>query len=241
MAAGESAPPVVAIVPARKGSKRVINKNMRPFHGRPLAAWTFDLIRDLALFDRVLVTTDDDDMSALVADYPGFEALRRPENLAGDSATVLEVMLQVGRDLHLPAETIVVLLQVTAPLRVPGDVTQALRLFEDGGRARTVVGVSPVLYPPALTWTIEDETLVSTTRETAPLVTRKQAHAPAYHWNDIVLVDSLAGLATPGRNLFGPAPIPLIAPPERGVAIDYPVQFTMAEALFPPHDERLAP
>lgn len=232
-------PPVVALVPARKGSKRVVNKNMQPFHGRPLAAWTFDLARAVGVFDRVYVSTDDDSLAALVEGDPLFEICRRPDDLANDTATVLQVMAQIAAEKGLSPDTVLVLLQVTAPLRVASDVTEALRLFEAHGRARTVVSVSACLYPPKLTWEIHDDTLVSPFTGDAPLVTRKQSHPDSYHWNDVILVDSIAGLAAPGRNLFGPAPVPLVIPRERGIGIDYPVQLTMAEALFPPTDERM--
>ncbi|CAA7621736.1 cytidylyltransferase domain-containing protein [Magnetospirillum sp. UT-4] len=232
------AAPVVALIPARKGSKRVINKNMQPFHGRPMAAWTLDLAESCGCFQRVFVSTDDDGLADLVADRPLFELARRPEDLANDTATVLQVIGQVAAASDLPGDTVMVLLQVTAPLRVTSDITEALRLFDLHGRRRTVVSVSENMYPPALSWTIQDDTLVPVFPTDGPAVTRKQAHAASFHWNDIVLVDTVAGFASPGRNLFGPDPVPLVCPRERGVAIDYPVQLTMAAALFPPHDER---
>ncbi|MBF0093084.1 MAG: acylneuraminate cytidylyltransferase family protein [Alphaproteobacteria bacterium] len=231
---------VVALIPARAGSKRLPNKNMYPFHGKPLAAWTLELARGL-FFDRIVVSTDDEPLRTLASPDPAFTVRGRPAKLGNDTATILDVIRHVADEQALREEDVVVLLQVTAPLRVASDVTEALRLFEAHGRRRTVVSVSESTYPPALLWRIgADGGLESFLPQQGPAVTRKQDHGSTYFWNDVVLVDSVANFRRPGRNLFSDNPVPLVIPRERGVAIDYPVQMTMAQALFPPRDERLS-
>lgn len=234
--------PIVALIPARKGSQRLVNKNMHPFHGRPLAGWTLDYARDAKALDRIIVSTDDEELIALVERDYGDRRLvvsRRPENLAGATATVLQVMRRTIDEFELADDAVMVLLQVTAPLRVASDLDEALRLFEADGRSRTVVSVSESTYPPALLWRMgADGALEPWLPNFAPAVTRKQDHEPTYFWNDVVLLDSVANLRVRDRNLFGERPIPLLVPRERGIGIDYPIQFRMAEVLFPPIDER---
>lgn len=233
-------PGIIALIPARAGSKRLPNKNMYPFHGKPLAAWTLELARGLGLFDSIIVSTDDEQLSALASEDTAFTVRKRPDKLGNDTATILDVIRHVADEQALDSETVVVLLQVTAPLRVAGDVTEALRLFEAHGRRRTVVSVSESTYPPALLWRVgADGGLASIAPRQGPTITRKQDHESVYYWNDVVLADSVANFRRPNRNLFSDDPIPLMVPRERGVAIDYPVQMTMAAALFPPTDERL--
>lgn len=95
--------PVVAIVPARGGSKRVPRKNVRPFRGVPLLARTLGTVLATGLFDRVIVSTDDDEV-ARVADDAGAEVpFRRPAALADDHtptapvvAHAIEVLEQAG-------------------------------------------------------------------------------------------------------------------------------------------------
>lgn len=231
---------VVALIPARAGSKRLPNKNMHPFHGKPLAAWTLELVRGIELFDSIIVSTDDEQLRALASADSVFTVRGRPEKLSTDTATVLDVIRHVADEQALAPETVVVILQVTAPLRVASDITEALRLFEAHDRRRSVVSVSENTYPPALLWRIgPDGGLISTAPGRGTASARKQDHDSTYFWNDVVLVDSVANFSRPRRNIFGDDPIPLMVPRERGVAIDYPVQMTMAAALFPPHDERL--
>lgn len=82
----------LAVIPARGGSKRIPRKNIRPFCGRPIIAWPIEAAKRSALFDHVLVSTDDDEIAA-VAGRCGAEApFRRPAALADDHAGTVEVM-----------------------------------------------------------------------------------------------------------------------------------------------------
>ena len=84
--------PAVAIIPARGGSKRIPRKNIRPFLGVPLIARTISILRDSGVFDRVVVSTDDDEI-AEIAVRAGAEApFRRPAELSSDTATTLPVI-----------------------------------------------------------------------------------------------------------------------------------------------------
>lgn len=77
---------VVGLIPARGGSKRIPRKNIRPFHGRPMIVHTIDTMTASQVFDRIVVSTDDDDV-ARVAEQAGAEApFRRPAELADDHA-----------------------------------------------------------------------------------------------------------------------------------------------------------
>jgi N-acylneuraminate cytidylyltransferase len=121
----------VAIIPARGGSKGLKNKNIHPVAGRPLLAWTVLQAIGSAHIDRVFVTTDDDAIAAIAAQY-GAEVIARPEELSGDKATsesaILHALEVIGRDFAMKPET-VVFLQATSPLRKPGDIDRAIELF----------------------------------------------------------------------------------------------------------------
>lgn len=92
--------PVVAIVPARGGSKRIPRKNIRPFRGVPLLERTISILRDARVFDRIVVSTDDDDI-ATVATGSGAEVpFLRPAALAGDHTGTREVVVHAIRALE---------------------------------------------------------------------------------------------------------------------------------------------
>lgn len=74
----------LAVIPARGGSKRIPRKNVRPFFGRPMIAWSIEAARDSGCFDRIIVSTDDDEIAS-VAEAQGAEApFRRPAALSDD-------------------------------------------------------------------------------------------------------------------------------------------------------------
>lgn len=109
----------IAIIPARGGSKRIPNKNIRPFLGRPLIAWSIQFARAYPMFDRVVVSTDSEQI-ANVSKEAGLDVpLLRPTELATDTADSASVAIHVldqeaslGRNYDFVA-----LLQPTSPIR----------------------------------------------------------------------------------------------------------------------------
>ncbi|HEY9218026.1 MAG TPA: pseudaminic acid cytidylyltransferase [Phenylobacterium sp.] len=82
----------IALIPARGGSKRIPRKNIRPFAGKPVIAWSIAAAQASGLFDRIICSTDDEEIAA-VAEAHGAEApFRRPEALSDDHATTLAVV-----------------------------------------------------------------------------------------------------------------------------------------------------
>lgn len=229
--------PLYAFIPARAGSSRVPNKNLSPFHGKPLMSWTIEYTRKTNLFQRIYLSTDIKDLPTGI--MQDIVLVPRPECLADSQTTLLEVILFTAVQQRWSDDTILALLLITGPLRVSSDLIEGLRLFEEHNRKRAVVSVSENLYPPGLLWTKRGDHLVPLERAANPRNTRKQDHAVTYMSNDILVLDTLSNFRKPGRNLFGFDPIPLIVPPERCMPIDYPVQLELAKCLFPPFDERL--
>ena len=85
-------PPTLAVIPARGGSKRIPRKNIRPFAGRPLIAWTIDTCLRSGLFDEVVVSTDDDEIAQAAHEAGAQVPYTRPPELADDHATTADVM-----------------------------------------------------------------------------------------------------------------------------------------------------
>jgi CMP-N-acetylneuraminic acid synthetase len=127
---------VLAIVPARGGSKGIPRKNLRMVGGRPLVARAADVARSVPEIDRAVVSTDDAEI-AKVAKEAGLDApFVRPEAISSDTATSLDVLIHaleaVEQADHRRYE-IVVLLEPTSPLRTPRHVSATIRMLVDGG------------------------------------------------------------------------------------------------------------
>ena len=126
-------PAIIAIIPARGGSKRLPRKNIAPFHGRPIIAWTIDAAIAADCFDAVIVSTEDAEIAGIAAEY-GARVEARPPTLAGDRATVTEVCLDLldreeaaGRPYD-----ILCCLYATAPLRNADDIRAVVEPVTNG-------------------------------------------------------------------------------------------------------------
>ena len=221
----------ICLIPARGGSKRLPGKNTAPFHGRPLSAWTFDYALACKQFDKIVLSTDDPALEAIAPD--GVVKLKRPEALAGDTATLHQVIKHVVEDMMLAPDDIVVLTPVTAPLRRLEDLDAALEAFHAHGGANTVLTVCVNSNPPDLVWTREEDGILKQVIDRSGHGTRKQAFAQTYFWNDCFLIDTAANFMVE-RDLYGPDPVGVIMPRERSVPIDHPFDLWLAAQLFDP-------
>ncbi len=128
---------IVAIIPARGGSKGVPGKNLRPFLGKPLIVHTIEQARAEPLIDRVVVSTDDDAI-AQVASATGAQVIIRPAELATDTAPSEGALRHALAELAAQGYTpdLVVFLQATSPLRGETDLAAAIhRLLQHGANS----------------------------------------------------------------------------------------------------------
>ena len=132
----------IAIIPARGGSKGVPKKNIRTLAGKPLVAWTIEAALNASVVDRVLVSTDSEEIAEVVREY-GAEAIMRPKELAEDrspSEDALIHALQIAGNIDQLEE--VIFLQATSPLRTHNHIDEAVMLFRDA-KADSLLSVYP--------------------------------------------------------------------------------------------------
>lgn len=127
---------ILAVTPARGGSKGVPRKNLRSVCGKPLIAWTIEAAQAAGRIDRYVVSTEDDEI-ADVAKRCGAEVLRRPAELAADDVATLPVLQHALAE--LPAD-VLVLLQATSPVRDAGLVDRCITRFLDSGADSLATG-----------------------------------------------------------------------------------------------------
>jgi N-acylneuraminate cytidylyltransferase len=83
----------IAIIPARGGSKRIPRKNVKPFLGQPVIAYTIEALRGCGLFDHVIVSTDDAEIAAIARDFGAATPFARPADLSDDEASTDAVLV----------------------------------------------------------------------------------------------------------------------------------------------------
>jgi CMP-N-acetylneuraminic acid synthetase len=119
---------ILAIIPARGGSKRLPRKNIKLLLGKPMIYYTLDAAFKSKYINRTVVSTEDKEIAEVVIKY-GTEVIQRPKNLAEDDSSVYEVINHV---LARTEADIVVLLQPTSPLRIAKDLDEAISIFLKG-------------------------------------------------------------------------------------------------------------
>lgn len=127
---------VIAIIIARGGSKSIPRKNVLPLQGKPLVAWPMELARSVKRIDRVIISTDDNEIMKIAKKYNVEVLFKRPVELAQDETTTLPVLQHCVQYLEKNEKykpDIVLLLYPTAPFLKKERVEQALDFFENTG------------------------------------------------------------------------------------------------------------
>lgn len=84
---------MICLIPARGGSKRVPRKNVRPFCNRPMISWAIESCLESGLFDRIVVSTDDDEIAEVALQSGAEVPFRRPANLSDDHTVTRDVVV----------------------------------------------------------------------------------------------------------------------------------------------------
>lgn len=181
---------VLAVVPARGGSKGVPLKNLREIGGRSLMAWVGGVIRDVPQVDRAVVSTDHEGIAA-EAERNGIAApFRRPEELSGDRIGDIEVLqhaLAATEEIDDIRYDIVVMLQPTSPSRKPEHVIGAIReLVDHDVDAVWSVSETDLKLHPLKQLAIDEEGGLRYYDEAGAGIVARQQLQPVYHRNGVV-------------------------------------------------------
>ena len=133
-------PNVFALIPARGGSKGILQKNIAPLNDLPLIAYTIKSALASAAIDATYVSSDDDQVLS-VADYYGAERLKRDPHLARDESPIDPVVAEFIHRQKLSGKDIIVLLLPTSPLRTAIHITEALAEFRDFPTCHSLISV----------------------------------------------------------------------------------------------------
>jgi CMP-N,N'-diacetyllegionaminic acid synthase len=193
MIAGKS---VVAIIPARAGSKGLPGKNVRVLCGKPLLAWSIEAARGCAHLDEIVVSTDGDEIAAVAGAWGAPVPFRRPAELATDAVGTLPVVQHalehyraLGREFD-----VVVLLEPTSPLRAPGDIDRMLeRLAEGWDRFDSIVSLGEVREHPSIMKRLQGDEIAPYCPELRQ-TTRRQDNPPAYFPYGVAYIVKTAAL-----------------------------------------------
>jgi N-acylneuraminate cytidylyltransferase len=221
----------LAVIPARGGSKRIPRKNIKDFCGKPIIAWSIEAARESRCFDRIIVSTDDEEIASVARNFGAETPFLRPSQLADDySGTVpviahaIEWLRQHG---ELPAE--VCCIYPTAPFVGPADL-------QDGHDLLTKTACDYVFSVTSYVFPIQRALRITQDKRVEMFwpehsTTRSQDLEAAFHdagqfyWGQ-------ADAWVTGRPIFSLAAKPIVLPRYRVQDIDTPEDWLRAEYMF---------
>lgn len=220
---------ILALIPARAGSKRIKGKNIRLLLGKPLIAWTIEQAMKSKYIDEIIVSTEDEKIAGISRRHGAGVPFMRPRKLATDKAKGIDVVFHAidwfrkNKDLY----DIVVLLQPTSPLRRGIDIDNAIRFFFLKG-ASAIVSVCDVGYRPLWSNILpENGCMKNFIRKN-----HGKRETRGYHMINGAIYMAYFDYVKKHKGFYGNDTFAYIMPQERSVDIDTEVDFRIAECLL---------
>jgi CMP-N,N'-diacetyllegionaminic acid synthase len=227
-------PRVLALIPARGGSKGLPGKNLRLLAGKPLLVWSIEQGLATPEIARVVVSTDDSNVAAVARESGADVPFLRPADISGDAAPTSAAVIHALDLLAARGEEFdaVLLLEPTSPLRASGDLSGAIRvLSENWDRADSVVSVGAIhTESPFVAKTISSDGFV------VPLlppsgVTRRQDLPTAYFPYGVAYLTKVSAFRTV-PTFYQKATLPFLIERWQNFEIDDPTDFVCVEAVM---------
>lgn len=227
---------VLALVPARRGSKGLPMKNIRPLHGKPLLAWPIAAARGSGHVDRVVISTDDEHFAALAREAGADAPFLRPAELASDTAPSIDFILHAIDTLAATGDHYddLVLLEPTSPLTEASDIDLALaQLHAHRDVADAIVGVTALVsHHPAFAVRVDDRGLIQPFA--APdfrSLPRRQDTTPLYGLEGSLYISTVDALRRE-RGFCHGRTLPYVTPRHKSFEVDDLVDFICIEAIM---------
>lgn len=224
---------ILAIIPARGGSKTIPRKNVKNICGKPLIAWTIDHAIKCKYLDKIIVSTDDLQISEISKEFGAEVPFLRPNKIAEDDSPTIDAIIHTLNFLEKNEYNpeIVVLLQPTSPLRTVQDIESALNLFFKYEKTcSSIVSVSEFDHSPYLSLKIEKGYLKPNFGEEY-FNKRRQDIPQLYKPNGSIYISNNNNIRK-FRGFFGNKIVPYVMPQERSVDIDTIIDFKLAEFML---------
>lgn len=229
---------IIALIPARGGSKGIPKKNLHELCGKPLIAWTIQEAKKCLFFDKIIVSTDDTEIAEVSKKYGAEVPFLRPNRLAKDNSLTFDTIVHTLDYLETKnyKVDVLVLLQPTSPLRTSDDITTALKLFiENKENIDSVVSVSKMIHSPYWSLKIENNYLKANFGDKY-LSLRRQDLPELFLPNGAIYISSKENIQK-NKGFFGKRTIPHIMPNERSIDIDNIIDLKLVELLLGERNE----
>lgn len=222
---------IVALIPARCGSKSIPKKNIALLAGKPLIGWSIEAAINTKEIDRVIVSTDCEEISNVAKSF-GAEVKVRPAELSKDNSLVIDTVRHVLEELKDEGEEVdyLVLLEPTAPLRSVKDIQKCIKLLDENN-LDSVATYTEAALNPHRAWKIQNKTPEIFIDEAVPWLPRQQL-PKAYQLNGAVYAIKVSKIDKNSVGMVMDNTGAIIMPKERSIDIDHKIDLLVAEALI---------
>lgn len=224
---------IIAIIPARGESKSIPRKNIKLLAGKPLIVYAIETALKCKLLDRVIVSTDDEEIAAISKKHGAEVPFIRPRELALDTTPMLHVLQHAVSYIERNGKSnidIVVLLQPTAPFREVSDIENCVKKLKNE-KADSVVTVCEVEHNPYFVMMKFQNDNLMTLLKTEKPITRRQDAPKVYRLNGAVYAIRRDVLMNENK-IFTDNTKAVIMPQERSIDLDRKLDFEFAEFLL---------
>ncbi len=215
----------LAIIPARGGSKRLPRKNILDLAGKPLIAWSIEAGRQSKYIDKVIVTSDDDEILTIAERYRS-DTIKRPDELASDTATSFDAIRHTIENVEFYDYT--VLLQPTSPLRTAQHINEAIELLMSKN-ADAVISVAEMNHSPLWSNTLPEDGSMSGFLKEVILGKRSQDLPAYYRLNGAIYICKTDKLLAEESFFLKNNIYAYVMDRESSVDIDEAIDFKLAE------------
>ena len=171
---------ILAVIPARGGSKGIPGKNIIELAGKPLLAWSIEAVLDSQIVDKVLVSTDDHNIAKMAKKFGAEVPFLRPQSLSEDQSASIDVVLHAVDFLEQSGEVydIVIMVEPTSPLRTGNDIVNAIRDLKSSDFSSIVSVVKIESCHPAFLYKMQDNNGITPLTGKQPNNVRRQDISP---------------------------------------------------------------
>ena len=226
---------VLAIIPARGGSKGIPKKNIAAVAGKPLISYTTELTQTLAWIDSTVVSTDSEEIAEVATQTPGVGVVWRPEELSGDRIgdhPVLRHALLAQEDQTGEHYDIVLMLQPTSPLRTVDDIEGCITQIREGDwDAVWSVSETELTYHPRKQLALSPEGKLDFVIPGGHAIVARQELEPVFHRNGVCYAfarDFLVG----SESTYSEAKTSAVVTPGAHISIDTPEDLAAVEKII---------
>ena len=219
---------VLAVIPARGGSKGVPRKNIREVDGKPLLAWTVEEAKKSRYIDRMILSSEDEEIIEIAENYSLEVPFVRPAELAKDETLATDVIMHAIE--QVPGYDYIVLLQVTSPLRTAEDIDRCIKMCA-ARKAKAIISVTEPDKSPYWVYSLDNNGFMRPVIQSDFLTKRRQDHPKVYVPNGAIYIAETSCFIE-NKNFAPDMTIAYKMPKERSLDIDTEIDFKILGALL---------